>query len=50
MINLSDLVLLAKKILIGIVIAVIPFLIIFGGLWMTQKLLSKDSVNTEIHK
>ena len=42
MFTLSDALLLAKKILIGILVAVIPFIIIFGGLWMTQRALKED--------
>lgn len=48
--TLSDITLLAKKILIGILVALIPALIILWGLRLTQKLLSKapDS-NASIH-
>jgi len=42
----SDVPLLGKKILIGIIITVIPFLILFGGLWLTKKFLSGNK--TEI--
>jgi hypothetical protein len=35
----EDIILLGKKILIGIIVTMIPFLILFGGLWYTQKLL-----------
>jgi hypothetical protein len=42
MFTLSDALLLVKKILIGILVAVIPFIIIFGGLWITQRALSGD--------
>jgi hypothetical protein len=47
--TLSDITLLAKKILIGVVITMIPFLILFGGLRLTQKILSKkaDHVNVQ---
>jgi hypothetical protein len=38
--TLSDITLLAKKILIGIVVTVVPFLILFGGLRLIQKLLN----------
>jgi hypothetical protein len=43
----SDVALLIKKILIGIIITLIPFLILFGGLWFTQSLLSDDK-NVEL--
>jgi hypothetical protein len=45
----SDVTLLGKKILIGIIITVIPFLILFGGLWFTQKFLSnkKTEISSE---
>ncbi len=46
MITLSDIILLLKKILIGIIITLIPFLILFGGLWLTQKMLSKNNTQT----
>lgn len=35
----NDIKLLAKKILVGIIITLIPFLILFGGLWITKQLL-----------
>lgn len=35
----DDIILLGKKILIGIIVTMIPFLILFGGLWYTHKLL-----------
>ncbi|WP_254086916.1 hypothetical protein [Dawidia cretensis] len=37
--TLDDIILLGKKILIGIIVTMIPFLILFGGLWFTHKLL-----------
>lgn len=40
MMTLSDVNILIKKILVGIAITVIPFLIIFGGLWLTQRILT----------
>lgn len=46
----SDLTLLGKKILIGIVVTLIPFLILFGGLWFTQKLLSDNKPNVNINE
>ncbi len=36
----SDVTLLVKKILIGIIVTIIPFLILFGGLWITRKVLT----------
>ncbi|GAB3284927.1 hypothetical protein GCM10027347_62020 [Larkinella harenae] len=36
----SDLILLAKKIAVGILVTLIPFLILFWGLRLTQTLLS----------
>ena len=39
--TLSDVTLLGKKILIGILVALLPFLILFWGLRLTQKLLTK---------
>jgi hypothetical protein len=49
--TISDIPLLVKKILIGVIVTMIPFLILFGGLRLTQKILSKKpiSVNTQ-HK
>jgi hypothetical protein len=39
----SDFILLGKKILVGILVAVIPFLILFGGILLTQRLLTKET-------
>jgi len=39
--TINDVSLLGKKVLVGIIITIIPFIIIFGGLWLTQKLLSE---------
>ena len=44
--TLSDVGLLGRKILIGILVTVIPFLILFAGLWFTQKLLSEKKTPT----
>jgi len=49
--TLSDVSLIGKKILVGIVVTVVPFIIIVGGLWGTQRLLTshdakKASVQT----
>ncbi|WP_420146830.1 hypothetical protein [Spirosoma sp.] len=46
----SDIILLAKKILIGIIVALVPFLILFFGLRLTQKMLYKtSSTNSSLH-
>ena len=37
--TLSDVTLIGKKVLVGMVVTLVPFIIIFGGLWLTQKLL-----------
>ena len=42
--TLSDVSLIGKKILVGIVVTIIPFIIIVGGLWLTQHLLSNNQV------
>jgi uncharacterized membrane protein len=39
--TLSDVKILAKKILVGIIVTIVPFILIFGGLWLTPRLLSK---------
>ena len=36
----TDIITLLKKILIGIIVTLIPFIILFSGLWITQNLLS----------
>jgi hypothetical protein len=38
--HLRDLALLIGKIAVGVVVALVPLLILTGGLWATQKLLS----------
>lgn len=43
MVTLTDFILLIKKILIGILVAIIPFAIIFGGLWITRRVLSHET-------
>ena len=40
--TLSDVTLIGKKILVGIIVTVIPFIVITGGLWLTQRLLSDN--------
>ena len=42
--TLSDVSLIGKKILVGIIVTIIPFIIIVGGLWLTQHLLSNNQV------
>jgi len=42
--TLADVTLIGKKILVGIAITLIPFIIIAGGLWLTQKALTGDTV------
>ena len=39
----SDVRLLARKILVGIVITLVPLGILTGGLWITQRTTNKDS-------
>ena len=34
--TLSDVSLIGKKVLVGIIVTVVPFVIIVGGLWFTQ--------------
>ena len=38
--NFKDFDLLAKKILVGLVVTAVPALILIGGLWATQHVLS----------
>ncbi|MBY0424858.1 MAG: hypothetical protein K2Q22_04405 [Cytophagales bacterium] len=45
--RLNDFIILAKKILVGIAIFLVPFSVIFGGLYATQHLLEKPAGNTE---
>jgi uncharacterized protein YneF (UPF0154 family) len=40
--GVSDLVLLAKKIAVGILVTLIPLGILTGGLWVSQKTLQKN--------
>jgi hypothetical protein len=40
--TLQDVSILGKKILVGIIITLIPFIIIAGGLYLTQKALGGD--------
>ena len=41
--RLTDLSLLLKKIVVGVVIAAVPLLILVGGLWLTRTLLDKQN-------
>jgi len=41
--TLSDVSLIGKKILVGIVVTIIPFAIIVGGLWFTQRALTSHN-------
>jgi len=45
--TLSDVSILGKKILVGIIITVIPFIIIAGGLWLTQRVLTNNTKPTQ---
>jgi len=40
--GVSDLVLLAKKIAVGILVTLVPLVILTGGLWVSQKALKKN--------
>jgi hypothetical protein len=44
--QLADISLLAKKIVVGVVIAAIPLLILVGGLWLTRALLDHSYHHT----
>ncbi|MDB5157464.1 MAG: hypothetical protein JWR50_2171 [Mucilaginibacter sp.] len=44
--TLNDVTLIAKKVGVGIIVTIVPFVIIFGGLWLTQTLLSKNQQPT----
>lgn len=53
--TLSDTILIAKKILVGIVLVVIPFMILWAGITLTQKVLTPGQsynapVNTSYKK
>ncbi|WP_162836332.1 hypothetical protein [Pedobacter lusitanus] len=49
--TISDLQLIGKKIVVGIIVATVPLVILLGGLWLIQKVLSDDpsSPPTTIH-
>jgi hypothetical protein len=44
---LSDFTLLGKKIVVAIIVALVPIVILLGGLWFTQKVLKSDKPNKE---
>jgi len=48
--TVSDFSILGKKILVGIIISLVPFIIIFGGLYLTQRLLGNKPTTHTIHK
>jgi ATP-dependent Zn protease len=37
--TINDISLLGKKVLVGVVVTIIPFIIILGGLWLGRRLL-----------
>ena len=39
--RIADLILLARKIAVGIVITVVPLVIVAGSLWITQRAVAK---------
>lgn len=41
--TLNDVSLIGKKVLVGIIVTIIPFIIIFGGLWLGRKLLDRGA-------
>ncbi|SHN37373.1 hypothetical protein [Mucilaginibacter sp. OK098] len=45
--TVSDVTILGKKILVGIIVTLVPFIIIFGGLWLTRKLLSDNATTKQ---
>ncbi|MDB4921518.1 hypothetical protein [Mucilaginibacter sp.] len=45
--TVSDVTILGKKILVGIIVTLVPFIIIFGGLWLTRKLLSYNETTKQ---
>jgi hypothetical protein len=48
--TLSDSKLIFKKIIVGILIALIPFIILFGGLKLTQEILTDNKAKNAIQK
>jgi hypothetical protein len=41
--KLTDITLIAKKIAVGVLVTVIPLMILFGALWLTQHVLIGDA-------
>lgn len=41
--TINDVSLIGKKVLVGVIVTLIPFIIIFGGLWLGRKLLEKKA-------
>lgn len=39
--TINDVSLIGKKVLVGVIVTLISFVIIFGGLWLGRKLLEK---------
>jgi hypothetical protein len=46
--RLQDFTLLGKKILVGIVATVVPLLILVGSLYLTRKVLTRDSASEQV--
>ncbi|WP_154402335.1 hypothetical protein [Mucilaginibacter endophyticus] len=44
--TINDVSLIGKKVLVGVIVTLIPFIIIFGGLWLGRKLLEKKPAKT----
>ncbi|WP_162996779.1 hypothetical protein [Mucilaginibacter kameinonensis] len=44
--TINDVSLIGKKVLVGVIVTLIPFIIIFGGLWLGRKLLEKSPAKT----
>lgn len=42
--TLSDITILGKKILVGIIVTLVPFLLIFGSLWLIPRLFNKTDL------
>jgi hypothetical protein len=47
--TLSDVSLLGKKILVGVIVTLVPFFIITGGLWLTESLLGGHPAEKSVH-
>jgi len=46
--RLQDFTLLGKKIMVGMVVAVVPLLILLGSLYLTRKVLTSDSATKQV--